>query len=110
MENLETAEITEFWTAVFGSSWETWSWWKVENWWKGAWDTPGTVLLGIDDPNSDSDLVYRVIRPADLVAAYKQAKADGFFPEGKDDSHFDFDAITGDVILQYAMFGTTVYS
>jgi hypothetical protein len=45
-----------------------------------------------------------------LIAAYEQAKADGFLPEGEDDSHFDFDAIAGDVILQYAMFKTTVYS
>jgi hypothetical protein len=107
MENLE---ITELWTAVFGSSWGTWSWWKVEDWWEGAWDRPGAVLLGIDDPNSDSGLVYRVIRPEILVAAYEQAKADGFFSGAQDDSDFDFDAITGDVILQYAMFGKTVYS
>lgn len=107
MENLE---ITELWTAVFGSSWETWGWWKIEEWLDGDWDAPGAVLLGIDDPQKDGVLVHRVIRPADLIAAYEQAKADGFSPEGEDDSHFDFDAIAGDVILQYAMFGEAVYS
>ena len=103
---MATINDTELWSSVFGSGFETWSWWvSVEDGPFTDWETPGTVDLTIDDPEhgeGSGKTITKTVSIDELRAAVKALELD-------DEELEDIDAEVGDAILQQAIFGEVVY-
>ena len=57
-------DAEQFWSAVFGSAWETWDWWVSLNYLEGSdWDKVGQVeIAGLDpDGNQETDIIKKGI-------------------------------------------------
>lgn len=101
------------WTSVLGSAFETWSWWTMVKYLDDAnWDKPGHVHIGIIDPDNEGKEITKVISIEDLARGMAIAIQKGYRdPFGHTDwGSFDFDAITGDIVMQCAVLGECVYS
>lgn len=102
----------EFWSAVFGSAWETWEWWVGLNYLEGSdWDKVGQVEITALDPdgNQETDTIKKVLGLDDIVNAFTKAVTDNKSFGGFDPHELDLDACDGDVVIQYAMFGDVIY-
>lgn len=109
----ETTTYTETqiddWGNIFGASAGMWSWWNGISHLTGDWDTPGLVLLTVEDPDNEDRVISKSLRPEDIFAAL--AKATEFYPWhfGRRDGLLDLDASSADLVLQVAIFGDAVY-
>jgi hypothetical protein len=95
---------TEFWSAIMGSGWESWEWWKDISYRGSAdWDKPGVVTLTAYDPDTGEDEYTADLTIAELVKAYEEVNTTTRI-------HWeDLDSVSGDAILQVAVLGDIVY-
>ena len=99
------------WAYVFGSSWETWPWWRAVEYVEGAWDVPGVARVTMADPDADEDDFIEgptktfEITPVILQAAIVAVLGENF----EEDDITSLDAVSGDAILQVACLGEVVY-
>lgn len=113
----------ELWSAVMGSAFDTYSWWQEVQFRDGAtWESPGLtgyVSVRVEDPNetegSGAWLTFRIGMP-ELVKAISIAIEKGYRDPlvkrgtiGNAVQTMDFDATTGDIVMQCACFGEAVY-
>ncbi len=109
---------TELWKGVFGSGWENASW--VQGWgYKPGtdWDIPGVVLVQADDPNSENEnaSIRKDVTLNDVIEAVGKLlnHSDGHFHCGSkvtlEEIIENGDACTGDIVMQYVMYGEVVY-
>lgn len=105
----------EIWENAFGTSGESWSWWREVTFLDGAdWDKPGRVRLGIEDPNDESKTRVKTIGITELKAAAVKAAStcvdactgSKIAVHGED---LDWDACVSDCVLQIAVLGEVVY-
>lgn len=114
-ENLVIAEITvdreELWQSIFGSAYETFSWWLGEEFKQGGdWETIGEVTLTAWDEEDNSKEVVKSFKPDDIFDAWAKSVAEGYGHCGSPMSEIDdADACFGDVVLQLAMYGKLVW-
>lgn len=96
----------DLWSAVFGSAFETWSWYYSVDYIEGDWDVPGKVMImAWDGVHEDYDhLNEYVIDLDDLVEAYTK-----YVNLGYKTMYDDLDAVYGDVVVQLAMYGEVIY-
>jgi hypothetical protein len=98
-------DAAEFWSAIMGSAWESWSWWRKVQYLDGAdWDKPGQVKITMENPSGDLPMT-ETLELQDLVAAYTKALKAGDLRDDWD----NLDAGSGDVVMQYALYGEIVY-
>ena len=106
---------------VMGSAWETWSWWKEYEYADGYdWDTypddphAPYVTVTVDDPDhdwwsgeeeTDSPSRTRTLSVDDLLTAVGTVLTK--HPHVRWD---DMDAISADIVLQYATIGAYTYA
>lgn len=110
-------ERTEFISAILDSAWESYDWWVGVDYNNipDSDDQPFVRVAVIDpDGDDDSDLVHRVLTVQDIYNGYISAcsaqKQDiGFDYYSDGDYDLDIDADAGDVIIQFAVFGTHIY-
>jgi hypothetical protein len=102
------------WSAVFGSSFETWDWWVGIKYVEGDWDVPGHVRLSILDPDDPegSPLITANIRMENVRKAFDRAVDEGVINPDCifDEDDVDLDAVDGDVVLQIATLGEITYA
>lgn len=104
-----TEQQIDDWSNIFGASAGMWSWWHIMQHMTGDWETPGRVLLSIDNPDDDG-VVAQVCEPQDIFDALH--KAEVLYPHlyhRNQDGFLDLDASSADVVLQVALFGEAVY-
>lgn len=101
------------WDYVFGSSFETWSWWVTVTYKDGAdWDKQGVVEITAWDPAGDQadyvqpDTVTRTVTPESLYLAALLYLGKNFTSDDVE----NLDADSADCIVQTAVFGEVVYS
>ena len=110
-------ERTEFISAIIDSAWESYDWWVGVDYNNipDSDDQPFLKVAGVDpDGDDDSDIVHVTLTVKDIYNAYISAcsaqKQDiGFEDYGDGDYDLDIDADAGDVIIQFAVFGTHIY-
>ena len=114
----ETVKITtvgefdaeELWSAVFGSAWETWDWWWSIKYIDCNWDVVGKVKIVACDPDDeDAPKVTKTIGLDDIVKAIESLTARDYFTVARDLKELDFDACSGDCVIQEAIFGEVIY-
>ena len=97
----------DLWSGIFGASPFTWEWWRSVDYVDGAdWETPGVVLLGIENPDDERRTIVGKVDIDILAAAFSRAAT--LFPH----RHFtidDMDADLADVVLQIAILGEITY-
>jgi hypothetical protein len=101
------------WSSVFGSAFETWSWWTAFTFIDGDWDVPGHVALGIENPDGGEDIT-KVLTIVEIVEAFQQALDRGYINPNcmylsTREPDIDLDAEMADVILQIAMLGEATF-
>ena len=110
---------TELWKGVFGSGWE--NSYFVQGWgYKPGtdWDTPGTVVVQVEDPNSEEenasirkDITIREV--LDAVERILNHQEGLFHCAGTrltlDEIINNGDQCTGDIVIQYIMYGEVVF-
>lgn len=94
------------WSQVFGSGFETFSWWrKSAAFTEGSWDVPGVAVLEVEDPDDSVGMPLTfTVNDADLNSAAAVVKA--LYPHVFED---DIDAVAADIIVQTACFGEVIY-
>lgn len=114
-------ERGEFLSAILGSAWESWDWWKAVDYtapfdWDNHPKTNDRPFLTIlaDDPDGDEGETVKVsLTVADLYEAYISVcsanSEDLGYYENYGIHDLDLDAIEGDHIIQFAVFGTLIY-
>jgi hypothetical protein len=105
-------EATEFWSAIFGSAWESWDWWLDYEFLEGSdWDTVGLVRVVGLDPEGDqvSDKIEKILTIEDLVKSYTHLVNSNPNIPTMSYGELDLDASDGDVIIQQAIFGDVIY-
>jgi len=112
----KTYQTSDLWAAVIGSGWEMWSWWKSINFLEGDWDEPGVLRVEVEDPEDEEKTLTkditteRLIEAMSLVAGMPDRFCDACTGRPIDWDDLDFDACVGDLFMQYAVFGETVYA
>jgi hypothetical protein len=101
------------WSSVFGSAFETWSWWTAFTFIDGDWETPGHVALSIENPDGGEDIT-KVLTIVEIVEAFQQALDRKYISPNCmylsiREPDIDLDAEMGDVILQIAMLGDATF-
>ena len=100
-----TVDADDFWSAILGSGFETWDWWRGVTYDdNSAWDKAGHVVLKIENPDGGPTL-GRVLNVNDLAKAYALGKERGYDVG----DYEDFDACSGDAVLQIAVLGDIIY-
>ena len=95
------------WEAVAGSL-PTWEWWR-QLWFQGSanWDTMGELKVMGENPDDEAKTITKFLTARDFLAAYDA------MPHklhcGTCDLIDDPDECSGDLILQWAMYGQIVY-
>lgn len=106
-------DIETLWPAIFGSAFETWPWWRTATFLEGKWDTPGLVFLEIDDPDGEEGVdSLGVSLSKDTFMEQLQAiehQLPKYIKEELYAEYPDFDAVSGDYILQALTLGSAVY-
>lgn len=96
------------WQMICGSAWETWSWWLGWRYEGGDWDYPCDLWVIIEDPYEDTPAaITAVLTVEDLANALSELSDHPQVMESF--AHDDFDAVYGDVVMQQAVFGETVF-
>lgn len=105
----------ELWSEILGSGWETWDWWQGHEYAPGAdWDQPGSLTVTVVSPDDDADTVTVTVSVEQVAAALDVAIRAGLVdactgvPISRSDE-FDWDACSGDTVMQMAVFGEVVY-
>lgn len=104
----------EIWENAFGTSGETFSWWREVTFLEGDWDVIGRVRLGIEDPEDESRTVTKTVGISVVMAAARLAAETcvdactgrKISVHGED---LDWDACVSDCVLQIAVLGEVVY-
>lgn len=99
----------QLWSNVFGSGFQTWSWWKGVEYLGGTdWQTPGRVRLTIEYGDG---ILTKEIGLDDLVAAWNRAvETCSTLGRGEPLDHEDLDASDGDCVLQIAVLGQVEFA
>ena len=108
-----TMDATEFWSAIWGSSPETFgTWWRGLQYLDGAnWDTVGRVRVVLEDPDSEDATISCILSLNDLVTAYNDLQGNEG-PGGVHRSYLDLedmDCIGSDAIIQAAVYGEVIF-
>jgi hypothetical protein len=104
-----TIEIDDkdLWGAVFGAGATQWPWWHSVDYMDGAdWETPGTAMIGIEDPDDEDRTIVGAVTVDLLAKAYSKAIQENIIRDRYD----DLDANSADIVLQIAILGELVYS
>lgn len=113
--------VDALWSEVFGSGFETWEWWRKITYQRGAtWEAPardaegnvfGGVSLSIEDPDDEHRTRTRTVTPRLLIEALDKAsqKYVDTCTGNPIHEHMEWDACSGDVVLQIAVLGDVVY-
>lgn len=104
-----TEQQIDDWGNIFGASATMWSWWYEMIHLTGDWDTPGRVLLTIEDPDAEGSTITAVLDPAQVFAALGTATRLYPWHYGRRDGFLDLDASSADLVLQVALFGEAIY-
>ena len=105
--------ITNLWRSVFGSSGETYPWWR-DLWFKDGsdWDKPGPIELTVEDPErTPTSFITKKLGPEDVVRAFLDMRNQSITCFGRpvcEDPEV-WDADMADQVLQWLMFGEIVY-
>lgn len=108
----------ELWSAIMGSGFDTFNWWQGMRFEDASWESPGvvgTVTMRVEDPKSGGTLSKTIDMKRLLVAisyAIEKGYRDPLVPDGTIGmavASMDFDAVTGDIVMQCAVFGDVVY-
>jgi cation transport regulator ChaC len=105
-----TEQQLDDWANIFGASAGMWSWWHEMTHVTGDWDTPGHLVLAIDDPDEDGVVHTIVTDPQEVFDALH--KAEVLYPHlyhRNRDGFLDLDASSADVVLQVLIFGEAIY-
>jgi hypothetical protein len=105
-------DADEFWSAVFGSAWESWDWWLDYEFLENTdWDKAGSVrIVGLDpEGNQQTDKIEKVLTIEDLVKSYTHLVNTNPNIPTLSFGELDLDASDGDVIIQHAIFGDVIY-
>ncbi len=102
------------WSAVMGSAWEVYSWWRGLDFQNGAtWESAGEggrLSVLADSADNPYVAVTESVTLNRLFAAVESAMRDNVGAiRSLDWSDPDIDADLGDVIMQYAVFGEVIY-
>lgn len=104
---------SELWMEVFGSEFEQWSQWlQGIEFIEGDWKTPGRVVIQADDPEDEGGTLVVPITVRELAKALGEVMADGRSHCGHyriDHTFNDWDSCCGEIVLQYAIYGSDVY-
>lgn len=97
------------WSSVFGSAFESWEWWRHFDFLDGDWETPGHVVLGIENPDGGEDIT-KVLTIIEVTNAFQKAIDLNIIDVNcmylsRRDPDIDLDAEMADVILQIALLG-----
>lgn len=104
----------EFISEIIDSAWESYDWWVGVDYNNlPDKDTQPFLRVAVIDPDGDdgTDIIERLISVKDIYDAYISACS--AFREDiglVDEETLDFDAESGDIIMQFAVLGTHVYS
>lgn len=104
--------IENLWSEVFGSGFETWEWIRGVRYLEGDWDVPGKVRVKIEDPDDEGKTKAGVITPGRLIQALDKA-AEKYVDACTGNpihEHMNWDACSGDVLVQIAVLGDVYYS
>ena len=119
-------ERTEFISSILGSAWEGYEWWQSYEYAEGyEWDTIPTdddtpfLTITAQNPDADEDEdedaeVTATLSVRDIIVAYIEASSAlrqdiGYESYGDGDGYLDIDADAGDVIIQFAVYGTHIF-
>lgn len=101
-------EPEEFWSNLLGSAWEDWDWWQSIKYSEGSqWDKVGEITVSITDPDDEEEeeVITKTLGVQDLADAYAK-----YISQTKNTVNWeDFDACSGDAVLQIAVLGEIVY-
>ena len=113
--NLPTLERREtIVSAVLGSAFECWGWWKAVQYGEGySWhqhpvnpDTPFVTVTAEDPEWSEDFVIVRELTVRDIVSAFFLAN----IWVDKDADDIDLDADSGDVVMQEAVYGDYIFA
>jgi hypothetical protein len=96
-------DADEFWSEIFGASFEIWEWWFAVNYIEGDWDKAGTVEVIAEHEGSD-ELEIKRFTVEEIASAYNACLA-----KGLDVDIENMDACSSDLVIQMAMFGEIIY-
>mgnify|MGYP003392992019 CR=1 FL=1 len=104
-------DANELWSNVFGSSGETFSWWRDLTFLEGSWNRVGRAQLTVEDPDGDGDAVLtKVVGIDEVGAAWGEAIRLNLRHCGSSLSDLEsFDACAADIVMQIAMLGEVMY-
>jgi hypothetical protein len=98
----------EFWSEIFGSSWEMAEHWRKVKFLSGDWDKAGEVMVVCENPYEDGNIT-KVLRVEDLASAYAFALEKGYHHCGSTINIEDMDMCAGDIVMQCAVYGDVIY-
>jgi hypothetical protein len=96
-------DADEFWSEIFGASFEIWSWWFAVNYIEGDWNKAGIVEVIAEHEGSD-ELEIKRFNVEEIASAYNACVAKGLHVDIA-----DMDACSSDLVIQMAMFGEIIY-
>lgn len=105
------------WSSVFGSSFEVMGehWRVIKYQGDSDWETPGEVVIGIEDPDDPDNTITKVLGIKEVVEAlekrlnYKTLEGHTVHDISVWENDLDLDASEGDAVLQIALLGDVVY-
>ena len=105
------------WSSVFGSSFEQMGeHWRVIKYQSDAdWETPGEVVIGIEDPDDPDNTITKVLGIKEVTEALekrltmKSIGGELVHDISVWDNDLDLDACEGDAVLQIALLSDVVY-
>ena len=110
--NAREFDVEELWSSIFGSSWEQWEWWNSYSFLDGGdWDKSCSVRIHWwNDPDDHSEgITSRLIDITDIVSALETLVTAGYTTVASGLEDFDFDASSGDCVIQQACFDEVIY-
>ena len=96
----------DLWSSICGSAWESWEWWLGWKYEGGDWENPCTLWVVAENPYDDG-AITATVTVDDLARAIEDLQHSTVVMAAVVSS--DFDALTGDIIMQQAIFGEVVY-
>ena len=125
MSDFRPATEQDIFSHIFGSGFDTYSWWVNVDLIEGKREDYFAPLDGwvarvtVEDPEDEDNVIHKDVSAKDIKAACRKIIRDKTFRESLrnecshllfDEWEADFDAVDADVIMQYIMFdGEIVY-
>jgi hypothetical protein len=96
-------DADEFWSEIFGASFEIWEWWHSVRYLTGDWNKAGTVeVIAIHE--DDEVMPVKQFTVEEIASAYNACVAQGLYVDIE-----NMDADSSDLVMQMAMFGEIIY-